>query len=223
MTKSSRRLLIVNPNSNPQVTARVQACADRILGPACTGFAVQPPGSPYSIQTPADRALAEPLALALLARHPGYDAYVMACFDDIAVAPARAFLTAPIIDAVDASITAARAVASRFSIVTTVEAMVPGIQSLVARLGAAGQCTVRAAGIGVAAAAAGDPEALRQLDAAITQARDHDRAQAIILGSGGLTGYATRLSQRHGLAVIDGIEAALRLAEAAALEAQRLT
>ncbi|MCW1934582.1 aspartate/glutamate racemase family protein [Pararhodobacter zhoushanensis] len=222
MTDTPRRLLIVNPNGNPEVTARTQACADRILGPGCNGFAVQPAGSPHAIETPADRALAEPLALALLAQHPGYDAYVMACFDDIAIAPARAFLKAPILDAVEASVAAARSLAQRFSIVTTVEAMVPGIEALVARLGAASQCSVRAAGIGVAAAAAGEPEALRRLDATIVRARDQDGAQAIILGSGGLTGHAARLSQRHGLPVIDGIEAAIRRAEAASRIAAKM-
>ena len=100
--------------------------------------------------------------------------------------------------------------AQRFSIVTTVEEMVPGIQALLVRLGASSQCSVRAAGVGVAAAAAGDPEALRRLDATIALAREQDGAQAIILGSGGLTGHAARLSRRHAVPVIDGIEAAIR-------------
>lgn len=214
-THTHRRLLIVNPNGNPEVTARVQECADRILRPDCRGFVIHPMGSPLSIETPADRALAEPLAVALLSLHRDYDGYVMACFDDIAVTPARQFLTAPVIDAVEASIAAARAVAERFTIVTTVDAMVPGIQGLIDHLAATAQCTVRAAGIGVAAAAAGDPEALALLDDAIARAKEEEGAQAIILGSGGLTGQAPRLSRKHGLPVIDCIEAAVMMADTA--------
>ncbi|MFN4098520.1 MAG: aspartate/glutamate racemase family protein [Pararhodobacter sp.] len=214
-----RRLLIVNPNGNPLVTARMQECADRVLGPDCTARAVHPMDSPMAIESPADRALAEPLALALLARNKGYDGYVMACFDDIAVAPARKFLTAPVIDAVEASIAAARGLATRFAIVTTVETMVPGIQRVLRRLGAAGECSVRASGISVAEAAAGEADVLSRLDDAIARARDEDGAQVIILGSGGLTGKAGRLSQKYGLPVIDPIDVAVRMADAASKKA----
>ncbi|MCL4676391.1 MAG: aspartate/glutamate racemase family protein [Pararhodobacter sp.] len=210
-----RRLLIVNPNGNPEITAKVQACADRVLDADCQALAIHPAGSPHSIETRADRALAEPLALALLSQHRGFDGYVMACFDDIAIDPARRFLTAPIIDAVEASIVAARRLAGRFAIVTTVDSMVPGIRALIDRHGATDQCTVRAAGVGVAAAAAGDAETLARLDEAIVRARQIDGAEAIILGSGGLTGHARRLSERHGLPVIDCIEAAVILAQTA--------
>ncbi len=213
---SHRCILIVNPNGNPEVTARIQDCADRVLGPDSRALVIQPKESPYSIETPADRACAEPLVLDLLAQNHGYNAYVIACFDDIAVTPARRCMSMPVIDAVEAAILAARALVWRFSIVTTVDTMVPGIQALVDRYGASGQCTVHAAGVGVAAAAEGKPEALSRLNAAIIQAREIDGAEAIILGSGGLAGHAARLSLEHGLPVIDCIEAAIMRADSKA-------
>ncbi|WP_323764147.1 aspartate/glutamate racemase family protein [Marinovum sp.] len=208
-----RRILVVNPNGNPEVTRLVSDVATRLLGPKTTVRVVYTADSPHSIENPADRSKAEPLALDLLAQHPGYDAYVMACFDDIAISGAREFLDVPILCAAEAAISLARFFAPRIAIVTTVETMVPGIRTLVKSLGAETVCSVRAAGIGVATAAAGGAEVEARLDAAIELARREHGAGAIILGSGGLTGRAETLSARHGLPVIGAIEASIALAE----------
>lgn len=211
-----RRLLILNPNGNPAVNALLASLADRVLPTGIEARVLNPPQSPLSIQTPADRAEAEPLALDLMTRNPGYDAYVMACFDDIALTAGRRVMNAPVIGPVEASVTFARQCADRFAVVTTVEGAVPGIRRALASLGAAQQCAVRAAGIGVAAAAKGSAAADRCLDAAIRHLRDEHEAQVIILGSAGLAGRAQALAMRHGLPVIDAMEAAIRLAAAIA-------
>lgn len=210
---AQRRLLIVNPNSNPAVTAHIEASAEKVLGPYCQAEVVQAAGSPFAIENLQDRAAAEPCVIALLRENPGFDAYAMACFDDIAIAAARRFIDVPIVDAVTASVAMARKYGPRFAIVTTVETMVPGIQTLLKTLGVDDECTVLAADIGVAEAAAGTTDALQRLDKTIVRARDSFGAEAIILGSGGLTGHAARLSESHGLPVIDCIEAAVRAAE----------
>ena len=59
------------------------------------------------------------------------------------------------------------------------------------------------------------------IDEAIHIARRRDGVEAIVLGSGGLTGRAPQLALRHGLPVIDAIEAALVLAESMALQRSR--
>lgn len=210
-----RRILVVNPNSNSEVTARVQESADRVLGDRSIALAVNPENCPRGIQTPEDRHHAEPQAIELLSRNLGYDAYVMACFDDIAIKAARNLLNAPVVDTVEASIAFARLHANRFAIITTVSTMVPGIRTLIGTLGASGQCAVRAAGISVASAASEDAKSGVLLNEAIEMARTIDGAEAIILGSGGLTGKARALSERHNLPVIDCIEAAVLMADAA--------
>ena len=70
----------------------------------------------------------------------------------------------------------------------------------------------------MAAAAAGDADALAKLDATIERAKAEDGAGAIILGSAGLSGLSGRLSARHNVLTIDCIEAALRAAERAAVQ-----
>jgi allantoin racemase len=210
-----RRILVINPNCNPEVTARIQKSADRVLSNGSIALAVNTKNSPRSIETRQDRDRAEPEAIDLLSRNPGFDAYVMACFDDIAVKSARKLQKAPVIDTVEASIAFARLHSNRFVIVTTVDAMVPGILALVETLGAAEQCVVRAAGISVASAASADSRSFFLLDETIKMARQVDGAEAVILGSGGLTGKARGLSERHNLPIIDCIEAAVLMADAA--------
>jgi allantoin racemase len=216
-TVSIRRILVINPNSNAAITGQIRALADSILGPAFQASVVDLPGAPIAIQSAADRAIAEPLAIARIqtAVPEGFSAVALACFDDIAVG-ARGTVSLPIIDAVDASLTLARTCARRFSVVTTFDAAVPRIRSLVARHGLENICSVRAAGVGVSAAADLSPETLARLRAAIAAAVDEDGAEAIILGSGALAGRSAILSRGYSIPVIDSIEAAIRLAAASA-------
>lgn len=215
MSGVDRRILVVNPNSSADVSALIRRTLHPLLPDGVTATVIQPAQGPKAIQTLSDRHMAEPLAVALLGANPGFDAYVMACFDDIALDQARRFLNAPVVGAVEASVAFARLYARRFAVVTTVETAVPGIRAVLRALGATDQCAVRAAGIGVSEAADGGAAGHSRIDAAIELARDVDGAEAIILGSAGLAGRAGTLQRRHGIRVIDAIGAATRLAIAA--------
>ncbi len=212
----TRRLLVINPNSNAAITAQIRRMADHVLGAGVETTVIDLIDAPVAIQSPGDRALAEPLAIARIevGVAEGYDGFVMACFDDIAVSE-RGRIPRPIVDAVDASLALARTCASRFAIVTTFDAAVPRIRALVARNGLDGTCTIRAAGIGVSAAADLDPQTLARLQDTIDAAIAEDGAEAIILGSGALAGRAPVLSEGRAVPVIDSIEAAIRLAAVA--------
>ena len=106
----------------------------------------------------------------------------------------------------------ARAVSPRFAIVTTFEGAVPGIRELMARHDAGPWATVRAAGVGVAAAAGATEETMQRIVHCARQAVSEDGAEAILLASGGLTGLAPSLSLALGRPVIDGVGAAINAA-----------
>jgi allantoin racemase len=183
---------------------------------------VNPNTGPFSIETAEHRALAAPQVVSLVGQNRAhrYDAYVLGCFDDIGLFEARALAGVPVVGTCEAGIAAARTMARRFAIITTVHAAVPGIHDLLARYGAADICTVRAAGIGVADAAGNGEAAERRILAAIDQAIHEDGAEAILLGSGGLAGKAPLLRPQVPIPVIDGIQAAVTMAEG--LAAQRV-
>jgi allantoin racemase len=57
-------------------------------------------------------------------------------------------------------------------------------------------------------------DAAAQIGAEIEIAKQEDRAEVIVLGCAGMADLAARLSERHGLPVIDGVASAVKLGEA---------
>jgi allantoin racemase len=53
-----------------------------------------------------------------------------------------------------------------------------------------------------------------RIGAEIELAKQQDRAEAIVLGCAGMADLTARLSERHGLPVLDGVASAVKLAEA---------
>lgn len=213
--EQQKQILVINPNSNLAVTTSIQREARHIVSRSTQLHMINPLGSPHSIETRAHRAAAEPLVVSLILdtlAHP-YDAYVLACFDDIAITQARTALSVPVVGACEAGIAAARTVARRFSIVTTVHSAVPGIQKLIEDYGASAVCTVRAAGVGVAEAAQGSGAVEQKIYRAIDDAITLDGAEAILLGSGGLVSLAAQLRQSLSIPIIDSVMAAIKMAE----------
>ena len=208
-----QRLLVINPNTNPVVTALIRDGAALFRSQAIDIVVESPPRGPLSIETQADREIAEAESLTLIGTRAveGYGAIVLGCFDDIALEAGRRIASMPIISASEAGIAAAGATGLRFAVVTTVESAVPAIEVLLDRYGASG-APVRAAGIGVAAAAAGERWATERLEATIRRAIQADKAEAILLGSGGLTGRAEAFATIFGVPVIDAVLAAIETA-----------
>lgn len=205
------RVLAINPNTNPAVTARVRAAAARLESARVVVEVVNPRHGPFSIESPPERAEAERRVLELIRESlpKRYDAYVLACFDDLALEQARAMVKVPVTGTCEAGIAAAKAISSHFVIVTTVHAAVPGIRDLMLRYGAGESATVRAAGIGVAQAASAEQDARQRLVQTVRAAVEKDGARAVLLGSGGLTGQADEVARATGLPVVDAVAAAL--------------
>lgn len=217
-----RQVLVVNPNTNPAVTRKVRAAAAEFESASLRVDVVNPLRGPFSIETAAEREQAEREAVALIGQRAfsGYDAYVLACFDDLALEAARGLVNVPVVGTCESGLAAAHALSPRYAVVTTFDAALPGIRLLMQRYGASAQATARAAGIGVAAAAAADAEddAMRRIIDCARAAASEDGAEVILLASGGLTGLGPALSKALSLPVVDGVAAAI----GAAVERVRL-
>lgn len=213
--EARRRLLLINPNTNAEVTGRVRIAARASAATTTHVDARNPSQGPFSVEGEIDRAAATPHVIDLVRStltHP-YDGYVLACFDDIAVAEVRGMVAAPVISMAEAAIRTATARADTFAIVTTVVSAVPSIARLLAHYGVADRCTILATGIGVAETSGQTQSAEAGLRIAVLKARDEIRAQAIVLGSGAFGGRRTELATRFGIDVIDGLEEAVAYCE----------
>jgi len=212
------RLSIVNPNSTRSMTDAIALAARQAAARGTEILAYQNDAGPVSIEGHVDGALAVPGLLHALsiAERDGADAHIIACFDDTGLEAARSVLTGPVIGIGEAAARMASLVARRFGVITTLPISVPILEDNLVRAGLASLCTgVRASELPVLALEA-DPEAAdAKISDEIAKAISEDGAEAIVLGCAGMAAFAERLSERHGVPVVEGVSAAVKLMEGA--------
>lgn len=174
---------------------------------------------PPSIEGHHDEALAVPPMLDALRRAEadGARAFVIACFDDPGIGAAREVVSGPVIGIAQAAMQVASLIASRFSVVTTLPRAIPIIEDLARAYGVSHALRrVRAVDLPVLALEADPSHAHNLLRREIMAARTEDGADAVILGCAGMSDMCQSLSDETGVPVIDGVHAAVCLAEALA-------
>ncbi|MCX5497724.1 aspartate/glutamate racemase family protein [Kaistia dalseonensis] len=210
------RILVVNPNTTASMTAKIAAAARSVAAPGTTIIAAQPDEGPVSIEGYFDEALSVPGMLEEIAREDGEDlaGHVIACFDDTGLDAARSLARAPVVGIGEAAYHMASLVAGRFSVVTTLSRSIPALEHNLHRYGLASRCgRVRAAEVPVLALEDPHSAARDRVSSEIDRAIREDRAEAIVLGCAGMADLARSLSGEHGLPVIEGVSAAVKLIE----------
>ena len=213
------RIHVVNPNSTASMTAQVARAADAAKAAGTEIDAVTAQGTPASIEGYADEAMSVPAMLAAIrdAERRGATAHVIACFDDPGLAAAREIAAGPVIGICQAAVQVAVTIAARFSVITTLPRSVPVIEDLVAHYGAGHRCKrVRSVDLPVLALEADGATARSRLLAEARTALREDGVDAIVLGCAGMAELCECLSAEIGVPVIDGVTAAVKLAEALA-------
>lgn len=208
------RILVINPNTTPSMTAKIGAAARSAAASGTEITAVNPADGPPSIEGYFDEVFAIPGLIGEMQKAPDMDAYVIACFDDTGLDAARCLTPAPVIGIGEAAFHVASLVAGKFSVITTLARSVPAIEHNLARYGLVSRCArVRAADVPVLDLEVAGSDAQSKISTEIGRAVAEDRAEAIVLGCAGMTDLAERLSADHGLPVIDGVACAVKLAE----------
>jgi allantoin racemase len=144
----------------------------------------------------------------------GADAYVIACFGDPGLHAARELARGPVIGIAEAAFHAASLVATGFSVVTTLTRTCVIAEHLVLQYGFERRCR-GIHGTDIAVLELDDPQsdAFARVLASAQAALEHDRSGAIVLGCAGMADLCRSLQQRLGVPVIDGVAAAVKLAE----------
>jgi allantoin racemase len=211
------KLLVVNPNTTASMTARIGEAARDAAGVGVEIVAVNPSSGPVSIEGYFDEAFAVPGMLEEIVKGEatGADAYVIACFDDTGLEAARCCAKGPVIGIGEAAFHLASLVAHRFSVVTTLSRSIAPIEANLMKYGLDRRCArVRACEVPVLALEDPASGARGKLSAEIERAKAQDGADAIVLGCAGMAELAASLASEHGVPVIDGVAAAVKLAEA---------
>jgi allantoin racemase len=209
------RILIVNPNTTAAMTEKIGAAARAVAAPGTEIIAVNPADGPVSIEGYYDEVFSGLLAEIAKGEASNVSAHIIACFDDTGLEAARSLASAPVIGIGEAAFHLASLVAHRFAVVTTLSRSIPAIETNLVKYGLASRCAkVRACEVPVLALDDPASNASAQISAEIERARREDRAEAIVLGCAGMAELAARLTEQHGLPVIDGVASAVKLAEA---------
>jgi len=141
------------------------------------------------------------------------DAIVIACFDDTALAEARALARVPVVGIGEAAFHASMMLGRKFSVVTTMSVSVPIIEKNLQAYGLVESCLrVRASEVPVLDLEKPGSLAEGRISDEINRAIMDDGAAAIVLGCAGMADLSKRLSQTHQLPVIDGVAAACGMA-----------
>jgi allantoin racemase len=211
------RLLVVNPNTSASMTTRIGAAARAAAGAGTQIIAVNPSSGPVSIEGYFDEAFAVPGMIEEIVKGEaeGAQAFVIACFDDTGLEAARCAANGPVIGIGEAAFHLASLIAHRFSVVTTLSRSIAPIETNLMKYGLDRRCArVRACEVPVLALEDPASGARGKLSAEIERAKAEDDAEAIVLGCAGMAELAASLAEEHGLPVIDGVAAAVKLAEA---------
>jgi allantoin racemase len=211
------RILVVNPNTTAAMTEKIGRAARAVAASGTEIIAVNPPDGPVSIEGYYDEAFSVPGLLAEIAKGEasGVTAHIIACFDDTGLEAARSLASAPVIGIGEAAFHLASMLGHRFAVVTTLSRSIAAIENNLLKYGLASRCAkVRACEVPVLALDDPASNASAQISAEIERAKREDNADVVVLGCAGMADLAARLSEQHGVPVVDGVASAVKLAEA---------
>jgi allantoin racemase len=209
------RIRVINPNTTAAMTATIAQAAREAAGASTQVEVVTSTTGPVSIEGYYDEALCLPGLLKEVRRgeSEGADAHVIACFDDTGLDAARQLATAPVVGIGEAACHAATLIAHRFTVVTTLSRSIPALEHNLLKYGFERRAHVRAAEVPVLVLDDEHSDARARIDAEIARALVEDRAEAVVLGCAGMARLARALAAKHGCPVIEGVGAAVKLAE----------
>jgi allantoin racemase len=212
------RVLLINPNTSPDVTERVARHARAAAGEGVDIVPVTGRFGARYISTRAAAAIAVHAALDALAEHgEGCDAVFLACFGDPGLDALREISPVPVVGMAEASCALAAMLGRRFSIVTGGALWKPMLEEFVAHIGLASRLASVRPVAPTGGDIAGDPEGnLAALAAECRAAVQDDGADVVILGGAGLAGLAARLGDAVSIPVLCSVEAGIRATIAAA-------
>jgi allantoin racemase len=214
------RLLVVNPNTSPEMTAAIHRAAETAArataGPDVQVETVQATAGPRSIEGHFDEAVSLLGTLEqVLRRADQVDAYVFACFSAHAAINATRELSAkPALGIAEAAMALASLVGHRFSIVTTSPRWKPLLEDAVRAYGYESRCaSVRSSGLAVLDLDALPREqVIERLVGEARRAVQEDGAEAIVLGCAGMADLDARLREALDVPIVESVAAGVSLA-----------
>lgn len=208
----SKRILVINPNSNERVTEGLRDSVTMFADAAEIECRTLREG-PFGIESDDDIACVEPLVCDAIAQAPAFDAYVIACYSDPGLAACRQRFDKPVFGMQQSAIEQAAANGERFGVLALSDASIARHLRYIERLGfaetLAGELPLE---ISVDAAASDPVATLAKVIAGGRRLIDEFGATVLILGCAGMAACREPAEQALGVTVIEPVQAAVGLA-----------
>lgn len=211
-------ILVINPNSNPAVTAGLDAAMAPFRlqgGPAITCLTVAE--GPFGIESQADSDAAVAPMLEMIRAHTEAAAIVIACYSDPGIDAAREVARAPVFGMQESGFLTAMSRGDRIGVIAISQGSILRHRKYLRRMGVLDRMVAeRPLNMSVAetASGAGTFDRLREVATALVQI---DHADVIVLGCAGLSAHRVALEQAIGKPVVDPTQAAVAMALGALL------
>lgn len=209
------RILVINVNTTEAMTEAIRQGAQRCASPGTEIVALTPTWGPESVEGNFESYVS---ALAVMDRVVGYrepyDAVVQAGFGEHGLEGLQELVEVPVVAITEAAAHVACLLGHKYSVVTTLDRAVPMIEDRLRLAGLLERCaSIRSTGLSPLELEV-DPDAT--VKAIVEQAGlaiEQDGAEVICLGCAGMAGVEEKAENDLAVPVIDGVAAAVGLAE----------
>ncbi|MHB8062373.1 MAG: aspartate/glutamate racemase family protein [Ruminiclostridium sp.] len=212
------RIKIINPNTTQAMTDGIYKAAVTAASTGTLIFAVSPERGPVSIENWHDEVFAAAGVVEEVHKgetlEGGFDAYIIACYGDPGLNPAREVTDKPVVGIAEASMHLATFVAYKFSVVTILPRWKMVMDEVVHRYGLESRCAaIRCTNMEVLDFERDPERGARELYEMCLRTIEEDKAEAICLGCAGMVDFAAELQRKLDVPVFDGVTAAVKVAE----------
>jgi allantoin racemase len=209
------RILVVNVNTTASMTESIGAQAAAVASPGTEIVPLTPPFGAESVEGNYESYLAAVAVMEAVRSYPHpFDAVIQAGYGEHGREGLQELLDVPVVDITEAAASTAQFLGHRYSVVTTLDRTVPLIEDRLKLAGLADRCaSVRASGMAVLDLESDAEAAVEAIVEQAAQAVERDKAEVICLGCGGMAGLTERVVKRTGVPVVDGVAAAVTIAE----------
>jgi allantoin racemase len=209
------RILVVNVNTTASMTAAIARSARQYARADTEILAIQPDWGPDSVDTFMEGYLSAAAVVERVATFDEpFDAVVLAGFGEPGREGLRELVDVPVLDVTDSAAAFACQLGYRYSVITTLARSIPSIEQSLRNAGMLDRCaSIRATDLEVLELEQDEQRTRDRMLAEGRRAITEDRAEVICLGCAGMAGVDKELERALGVPVVDGVVAAVKLAE----------
>lgn len=210
------RIIVINVNTSQSMTRSIDKAARRYASAGTEIVALQPFFGAEAVDCNFESYLSAVAMMdRIVAYNELYDAVVMAGFGEHGRDGIQELIEQPVIEICEASAHVAMMIGRKYSVVTTLLRSVPPIEDRLRLSGLWDRCaSVRANGMSTLEVDHDPERAVRTIVDEARKAVEIDHAEVICLGCAGMAGLEEAITSELHVPVIDGVGAAVRLAEA---------